>query len=62
MPDEVRILCPSLLCRRVLVVPNNARGKTVRCRNCGTNIRVPVAGENMKDGRKPAASEKPKAA
>jgi len=46
----------------VLVVPNNARGKTVRCRNCGTNIRVPVAGENMKDGRKPAASEKPKAA
>jgi len=36
-------MCPTLTCRRVLSVPTTARGKTVRCRNCGTNIRVPEA-------------------
>jgi RNase P subunit RPR2 len=40
--DTVRIMCPNLTCRRVLAVPSTARGKTVRCKNCGTNIRVPV--------------------
>lgn len=42
MPAEtVRIMCPNLTCRKVLAVPENARGKTVRCKGCGTNIRVP---------------------
>jgi len=35
-------MCPNLSCRRVLAVPENARGKTVRCRGCGTNIRIPA--------------------
>lgn len=61
MADDVRMLCPNLICRRVLVVPQDSRGKTVRCRNCGTNIRVPAAGENVKDIKRPAG-EKPKAA
>jgi len=39
--ETVRIMCPNLTCRKVLAVPTSARGKTVRCRNCGTNIRVP---------------------
>ena len=39
--ETVRIMCPNLTCRRILAVPQSARGKTVRCRNCGTNIRVP---------------------
>jgi hypothetical protein len=39
----VRIMCPNLTCRRILAVPESARGKTVRCRNCATNIRVPGA-------------------
>lgn len=38
----VRIMCPNLTCRKVLSIPNLARGKTVRCKSCGTNIRVPV--------------------
>ncbi len=42
--ENVRIMCPNLTCRRVLAVPPSARGKTVRCRNCGMNIRVPQAG------------------
>ncbi len=43
MPNDetVRIMCPNLTCRKVLAVPTSARGKTVRCRNCSTNIRVP---------------------
>jgi hypothetical protein len=42
MADEsLRIMCPNLLCRKVLAVPHTARGKTVRCRACSTAIRIP---------------------
>ena len=37
----IRIMCPNLGCQRVLAVPDHARGKLVRCRSCGTNIRIP---------------------
>ena len=44
--DVVRIMCPNLGCQRVLAVPSAARGKVVRCRGCGSNIRIPaVRGE-----------------
>jgi hypothetical protein len=39
--SSVRIMCPNLLCRKVLAVPQSARGKTVRCRACSTTIRIP---------------------
>jgi Pyruvate/2-oxoacid:ferredoxin oxidoreductase delta subunit len=39
--NSIRIMCPSLTCRRILAVPETARGKTVRCKGCGTCIRVP---------------------
>ena len=39
---SIKLMCPNLTCRKVLAVPSSARGKTVRCRNCGTNIRVPM--------------------
>jgi LSD1 subclass zinc finger protein len=62
MPEEsVRIMCPNLLCRKVLAVPQGARGKTVRCRACSTAIRIPVkAGE--KPAEKPAESPADRAA
>lgn len=44
MPGEqhhLRIMCPSLSCRRVLAVPVSSRGKNVRCKSCGATIRVP---------------------
>jgi RNase P subunit RPR2 len=43
MSDQklVRIMCPNLTCRKVLSIPEVARGKTVRCKTCGTNIRIP---------------------
>lgn len=44
MSDQkmVRIMCPNLTCRKVLSIPEVARGRTVRCKNCGTNIRIPT--------------------
>ena len=41
--DHLRIMCPNLSCRKVLAVPQSARGKTVRCRGCSTSIRIPAA-------------------
>ena len=41
-PKMVRIMCPNLTCRKVLSIPDVARGKTVRCKSCGTNIRIPA--------------------
>ncbi|MDX2117575.1 MAG: hypothetical protein SFY96_05255 [Planctomycetota bacterium] len=57
--EAVRIMCPNLTCRKVLAVPRAARGKTVRCRNCGTCIRVPAEGSKAQP---PAAGKDPKAA
>ncbi len=48
--DHLRIMCPSLTCRKILAVPVSSRGKNVRCRNCGATIRVP---------EKPAAALRP---
>lgn len=39
--DHFRIMCPSLMCRKVLAVPNSSRGQKVRCKSCGATIRVP---------------------
>jgi hypothetical protein len=35
-------MCPNLVCRKVLAVPESLRGKTVRCKACATNIKVPA--------------------
>lgn len=59
MPVEsVRIMCPSLTCRKVLAVPSSSRGKNVRCRNCGSIIRVPEK-PNAQGTSKPAPSVGP---
>ncbi len=45
--DElIRIMCPKLGCQRILAVPGSARGKLVRCRTCGTNIKIPLRRED----------------
>lgn len=57
-PPSIRIMCPNLTCKKVLAVPHSCRGKTVRCRSCGTNIRVPglTATETPKPETKPGAA------
>jgi RNase P subunit RPR2 len=54
----IRIMCPNLGCKRVLAVPVHARGKLVRCRGCGINIRIPLAKKNKDEPAAPPASEK----
>jgi len=39
----LRMMCPNLKCRAVLGVPVSSRGKLVRCRSCGTSVKVPQA-------------------
>lgn len=38
----IRMMCPNLRCRSLLAVPASARGKNVRCKQCGTRITVPA--------------------
>jgi hypothetical protein len=60
MPEvPIRIMCPNLLCRKVLAVPASARGKTVRCRGCGTNIRVPLPAKVEATEAAPDPAKKP---
>lgn len=40
--ENIKIMCPNLSCAKVLAVPIAARGKVVRCRHCGTTIRIPA--------------------
>jgi len=40
--STIKLKCPNLPCRTVLAVPASARGKKVKCRACGTTIRVPT--------------------
>lgn len=37
----VQMLCPNLSCRKVLSVPNDVRGKTVKCVHCQSLFKVP---------------------
>ncbi|MDI9402313.1 MAG: hypothetical protein QM516_00435 [Limnohabitans sp.] len=54
--EVIRIMCPNLGCQRVLAVPSSARGKIVRCRGCGSNIRIPVP---RAEGTPPVAQQPP---
>jgi hypothetical protein len=41
--ETIRIMCPNLTCRKILAVPVTAREKTVRCKACSTNIKIPAS-------------------
>ena len=38
----VNLMCPNLLCRKILMVPGIARGRRVRCTYCGMTLKVPL--------------------
>jgi len=47
MPENlIRVMCPNLRCRAVLAVPEDTRGRLVRCRNCGMNVKIPQKNES----------------
>lgn len=37
----VPLMCPNLKCRKILSVPDEVRGKLVKCQHCSTMFRVP---------------------
>jgi len=37
----VQLICPNLRCRKLLSVPEEVRGKMVKCQHCQTYFRVP---------------------
>lgn len=50
-----QIICPNLRCRKILSVPDEIRGKLVKCQHCQANFRVP---EGKKPTPAPAAATK----
>jgi hypothetical protein len=38
----VQLICPNLKCRKLLSVPDDVRGKMVKCQHCQTQFRVPA--------------------
>ncbi len=44
-----QIICPNLRCRKILSVPDEVRGKLVKCQHCQTMFRVP-------EGKRPAVA------
>ena len=41
MSVAVQIICPNLRCRKLLSVPEEFRGKQVKCQHCQSLLRVP---------------------
>jgi len=41
----ITLMCPNLKCRALLVVPDLARGKKVKCGKCQTTLAVPTAAD-----------------
>jgi hypothetical protein len=38
----VQLVCPNLRCRKFLSVPDDVRGKLVKCSHCQQMLRVPT--------------------
>jgi hypothetical protein len=36
-----QLICPNLRCRKILSVPDEVRGKLVKCQHCQSSFRVP---------------------
>lgn len=43
---SLQLMCPNLRCRKVLLVPEAARGKVVKCQHCNTILKVPETRES----------------
>lgn len=39
--EVIRLVCPNLKCRAILSVNESARGKSVKCKYCGSRLTVP---------------------
>ncbi|MBI4578746.1 MAG: hypothetical protein HY718_03535 [Planctomycetes bacterium] len=39
----IAVICPNLMCRGILQVPETVRGRRVRCGKCGKDFMVPLS-------------------
>ena len=39
----VQLICPNLKCRKILAVPDELRGKSVKCQFCQSVLKVPTS-------------------
>ncbi len=54
----IALMCPNLQCRALLRVPESARGKRVRCPECGGVLVVPKSPSTPSGGSgKPATAD-----
>ncbi len=51
----ITIICPNLLCRSILQVPDSVRGRKVRCGKCGKDFLVPAVDKPKPKPAAPAA-------
>jgi len=54
----VQLLCPNLRCRKILSVPDEARGMLVKCQHCRTTFRVPLPTAKPEPAAKAASGTK----
>lgn len=55
MPNpSITLICPNLLCRSILQVPESVRGRKVRCGKCGRDFIVPAVATS-KQAKKPSS-------
>ena len=52
----VQLICPNLRCRKFLTVPDDVRGKLVKCQSCQTLFRVPESPKKAATTPAPAAA------
>lgn len=45
-----QVMCPNLRCRKILSVPDEARGRVVKCQYCQTLLRVPESKQQASSG------------
>lgn len=48
-----QVMCPNLRCRKILSVPDEARGRVVKCQYCQTLLRVPDPRQSSGGNSKP---------
>jgi hypothetical protein len=55
----VQLICPNLRCRKFLSVPDEVRGKLVKCQHCQTAFRVPEPAKKQEPAAVAAAAAAP---
>lgn len=56
---SVQLICPNLRCRKFLSVPDEVRGKLVRCQHCQQMFRVPESPRKHEPAQPAAQEPKP---